>query len=320
MGGAVARFGRDLGRLIDLDKDTVLVAVSGGADSIALLLLTHAVLRERCVAATVDHGIRTASASEAAFVASLCAQRGIEHRILTGDLPQRVGRTANLSTRARSLRYRLLEEMLAARELRWLATAHHADDQLETFVMRANRGAGVAGLAGIRRHGARIIRPLLDWRRDELARLVAGEGIEAVDDPANSDDRYDRARLRKVLAEIDWLDAPRIGESAAALAQADAALQWAADRVFAERVVCSFNRRIFSPGDIPAEITRRVVVRCLAEIDPDCDPDGPGTGRLAEVLAAGRSAMLGNVLVTACSSPAGVPEWHFRPAPPRRAH
>lgn len=316
---AVARFGRDLAPLIDLERDTVLVAVSGGADSIALLLLTRAVLGDRCVAATVDHGLRQGSAGEAAFVARLCAGRGIEHRILTGTLPDRVGGTANISSRARALRYRLLEEMRVVRGLRWLATAHHADDQLETFIMRANRGAGVAGLAGIRRRGAHVVRPLLRWRHDELARLVAGAGIDAIDDPTNADDRFDRARLRKVLADVDWLDAGRIGDSAAALAHADSALSWAADRVFDERVVCTPGERCFSPQQIPAEIVRRVLVRCLVEVDPRCRADGPGVGRLAEALAAGRTSMLGHVLVTVRGGPDGGPRWHFTPAPPRRS-
>lgn len=319
MAQAVARFGRDLARLIDVRRDTVLVAVSGGADSLALLFLTHAVLGDRCVAATVDHGLRAASAGEADFVGRLCSERGITHHLLTGALPDRVGRTANLSVRARSLRYRLLEETLTTQNLQWLATGHHADDQLETFVMRANRGAGVAGLAGIRRRGAHMIRPLLDWRRRELDDLVAREGIVAVDDPTNSDDRFDRARLRKVLAEVDWLDASRIGDSAAALGQADEALAWSADRIFDERVACGPDERTFLPHGIPGEIARRVLIRCLVEIDSQCDADGPAIARLAESLAGGRSSMLGNVSVTVRGERDGGPLWHFRPAPPRRA-
>ena len=96
----VERFRADLGRLIDVSRDVLLVAVSGGADSLALLLLAQAVLGERCHAATVDHRLRPGSAAEAAMVAKLCAERGIGHRILTGDLPERVARTANHSNPA----------------------------------------------------------------------------------------------------------------------------------------------------------------------------------------------------------------------------
>lgn len=298
----------------------MLVAVSGGADSLALLLLTNAIIRGRCVAATVDHGLRDESAEEAAFVAAVCAERGIEHHILTGILPDRVGRTANLSARARAMRYRLLEDFLKERGLRWLATAHHADDQLETFIMRANRGSGVAGLSGIRRRGAHIIRPLLGCRREELAALLWREGIEPVDDPTNSDARFDRARLRKVLSTVDWLDARRISDSMAALAHADEALIWAANRAFDERVESTEGQRAFRPTDIPGEITRRVIVRCLVEIDPDCEVNGPAVARLALALGEGRTSMLGNVVVSVRRTRGGELLWTFRPAPPRRSH
>ncbi|WP_326523097.1 tRNA lysidine(34) synthetase TilS [Sphingomonas sp.] len=315
---ALARFRNDLGSLIDLERDKVLVAVSGGADSIALLLLTHAVIGERCIAATVDHRLREASASEALFVGAVCRTRGIRHDILTGVLPDRVGRTANLSARARALRYRLLEEWRVARGARWLATAHHADDQLETFVMRANRGAGVGGLAGIRRRSAHIIRPVLGWRRNRLAEIMLHEDVVPVDDPSNSDDRFDRARLRKVLAEVDWLDAARIGDSMAALGEADAALRWTAERAFDERVAVAPDQRSFAAADLPAEIVRRVVVRCLTEIDPAMDADGPGIARLIAALGAGRVSMLGDVLVTVVNTDAPSMRWVFRRAPPRR--
>src|SRR3546814_89144 len=97
-------------------------------------------------------------------------------------MPPRVKRTANLSARARALRYRLLEDHARAIEATRIATAHHADDQLETLIMRLNRGSGVAGLAGIRPTGGMTIRPLLGWRRAELAALVTRCGITAIED------------------------------------------------------------------------------------------------------------------------------------------
>src|SRR3569623_3139725 len=97
----VARFARDLAALID-PGDRVLVAVSGGPDSGALLLLANAALGERCSAATVDHGLRAESADEAKRVAALCARHGIDPSILAAPLPDRAGRAANLSARARA--------------------------------------------------------------------------------------------------------------------------------------------------------------------------------------------------------------------------
>lgn len=317
---AVARFRRDLGELIDVAQDRVLVAVSGGADSIALLLLAHAALGDRCSAATVDHGIRDASAGEARHVAMLCAQRGIGHAILSGPLPQRVGRTMNLSARARLLRYTLLDRHAADVGEAWLATGHHADDQVETVMMRLNRGAGVAGLAGIRRTGVRTIRPLLRWRRAELARLVAACGIPAVDDPSNVDDRFDRARLRKVLADADWLDAGRIGMSAAALGDAADALEWTARRLMRERCTGEGDALLLDTLALPGELARRLVLQCIERIDPGCDPTGPAVRRLIESVRTRGRGMLGDVLVTREMDARATSVWRFRLAPPRRTH
>lgn len=312
----VARFAADLGALAAIASDRVLVAVSGGPDSLALLLLTHAVLGDRCRAATVDHGLRAESGEEAAFVARLCAARGIEHATLTAPLPDRAGRTANLSARARALRYRLLEDHAAATGADHIATAHHADDQLETLVMRLNRGAGVAGLAGVRARGGRIVRPLLGWRRAELVALVADQGIVAVDDPSNVSDRFDRARLRKALAQVDWLDADRWGQSARALGDAEDAIAWMVRQLETECVTAGDDSIVLRPGNLPFEIRRRLVERCVLRIDPLAEIRGPALVATVNALTAGERTMLGAVLAT----PRPGPEWRFSPAPPRRGH
>lgn len=317
--GAVARFRADLARLIDVDDDRVLVAVSGGGDSVALLLLAHRVLGDRCVAATVDHRLRCGSAAEAAMVAALCAERGIAHATLTGDLAERVGRTANLSVRARRLRYGLLEQHAVAVGAAWLATAHHGDDQLETLLMRLNRGAGLAGLAGIRRRSGRLIRPLLGWRRADLAAVVADAGIAAVDDPSNVDDRFDRARLRKAIADAAWLDVERIGMSVAALGDAEEALAWATRQALAARGAMAEGSAWIDPCGLPYEIVRRLVHACVEHVDPAADPTGPGLLRMIDALRGERPAMLGEVLAKSRGDGGAGVRWHFRRAPPRRA-
>lgn len=310
----VRRFAADLAALCDIDRDRVLVAVSGGRDSIALLLLTREVIGDRCIAATVDHGLRRESAVEARWVAQLCAGFGIAHAILHEPMPERAGRTANLSARARALRYRLLEDHAAATGAHVIATGHHADDQLETLVMRLNRGAGIAGLAGVRARGGRIIRPLLGWRRSELAGLVIDQHIEAVEDPSNVSERFDRARLRKALAEVDWLDPDRWTQSARALGDAEDAIAWSVRQLETQRVTVTGEDVVLDPTGLPFELRRRLVENCVLRLDPDAQIRGPALVRMVNALDSGERAMLGDVIAVAGL---GV-VWRFSKAPPRR--
>lgn len=315
----VKRFRVDLAALLDDPaNDRLLVAVSGGPDSVALLLLAHAVIGERCIAATVDHGLRSASAAEAAMVAELCRSRGISHRTLIGELPPRAGRTANLSARARMLRYGLLEEERVRVRAAAIATGHHADDQLETMVMRLDRGAGVAGLAGVRARSERIVRPLLSWRRAELAAIVAAAGIAAAADPSNVDDRFDRARLRKRLDKVHAFDIQSWGRSARALGDAEDAIAWSAARLAGERIVFAEAHADLDASGIPFELQRRLVENCLRHVQPAIEPRGDATARLVRALAEGRTSMLGNVRASVTRRGGGR-LWTFAAAPPRRA-
>jgi len=296
----------------------VLVGVSGGPDSVALLLLTHALIGERCVAATVDHGLRPEAADEAAWVRSLCAERSIDHAVLRGTLPDRAGRTANVSARARELRYWLLEQCADSIGATHIATAHHADDQVETLIMRLNRGAGVSGLAGVRASGqgigGRVIRPLLGWRRAELAAIVAAAGIDPVEDPTNIDDRYDRARLRKALAGVDWLDPQSVAASAAALADAEQAIDWMVARLKAERITERGEDLFLDARDVPFELVRRLVEVCVKHFDPQAEIRGSALVRMVKTLESGNAATIGGVI----AAPLAKKGWRFREAPPRR--
>jgi len=146
---AVGRLRGDVAALIEpLGERRLAVAVSGGPDSMALLALAAAAFPGQVVAATVDHGLRAGSADEAAMVARWCEGAGVPHATLAvDDAPER---GENLHDWARARRYRLLGDWAVSAGDALLATAHHADDQAETFLMRAARGSGVAGLAGIR--------------------------------------------------------------------------------------------------------------------------------------------------------------------------
>jgi tRNA(Ile)-lysidine synthase len=312
---AVERFRADLLKLKGSNAaERFGLAVSGGPDSVALLLLARAAFPNRIEVATVDHRLRPEAVSEVQFVVDLCVLLNVPCDILTVDVAVR----GNVSANAREARYAALDDWRARRRLSWLLTAHHADDQLETFIMRANRGSGVAGLSGIRREQGVIVRPLLGWRRAELAALVAGCGIEPVTDPSNSDERFDRARLRKALAGVDWLDPLAVSDAAATLASADEALRWMADQ-FATGLLSYakgdvvFDRRHL---DLPSELIRRLVIRAMIRVDPDFAVAGIGGGVLARFvgrLETGRSATLGKVHADVRQG-----QWHFRRAPAHR--
>jgi tRNA(Ile)-lysidine synthase len=287
------------------------LAVSGGPDSLALLLLAAAALRIE--AATVDHGLRPESADEAATVARLCGELGVPHAVLHVNLS-----AGNLQAEARAARYAALGEWMEDRSLAVLATAHHADDQAETLLMRLNRGSGVGGLAGVRAVGPvpgtkkLLVRPLLGWRRAELAQIVADAGVEAARDPSNTDDRFDRARLRKALQAADWLDVPAIAQSAAHLTDADAALDWAAQREWTDWVSEQGLGITYRP-QAPRAIALRVVARIVAQLD-GAQPRGSAVARLFDALVAKQTASIGNLVARVTHD-----GWSFTRAPQRRS-
>ena len=288
------------------------LAVSGGPDSLALLLLAHEALPGRIAAATVDHGLRSENAGEAAMVAQICAGLGIDHAVL----PVAVA-PGNVQSQARVARYAALADWAAGAGLTALATAHHADDQAETLLLRLNRGSGVAGLAGVRARGLvpgtslPLLRPLLGFRRAELAEVVTAAGIEAANDPSNQDDRFDRARLRKALGAVDWLEVPALAASAAHLADADAALDWAAQREWSECVSRAPMGLTYRP-QAPRAVALRVIARIVRELDGE-EPRGSAVARLFESLLAREPASLGALVARV--TPDG---WSFVKAPRRR--
>jgi tRNA(Ile)-lysidine synthase len=309
----VERFRADLAALAGPAPGRLAVALSGGPDSLALLLLAAAAFPGKVAAATVDHGLRPESAAEAERAAAACARLGVSHAIL----PARVARRASIQAAAREARYAALAGWMAREGLPLLLTAHHLDDQAETLMMRLLRGSGAAGLAGIRPRvplagGASVCRPLLGWRRDELGAIVAAAGLEPVRDPSNEDEAYDRVRIRRALAAAAWIDGAALARSAAALAEADEALDSIADTLFAERARLAADAVAFAPAGIPDELLRRLLLRCLAHLEPAAAPRGDQLTALLRRLARGETAALAGIL---CS---GGAEWRFAPAPPRR--
>lgn len=313
----VDRFRADLEPLVS-PGGRIGVAVSGGADSLGLLLLAAAARPGQVEAATIDHALRPEARSEAEMVGRVCAQRGIPHTILTARWAE-TPETA-IQERARHQRYLLLGYWAEERALEAIATGHHADDQAETVLMRLSRGAGVRGLAGMRPRSSapgshvRLVRPLLGWRRAELEEVCAGAGVDFIADPSNDDERFERVRMRKALNGAEWLDAAAVAQSAAHLADADVALEWAAKNEWRHAVHERRDMIAYRPGDAPAEIVRRIVTRAVRRLASEGDGELRGReldGLLALLAEGGQSTLRG----VRCS---GGAEWRFSAAPPRR--
>jgi tRNA(Ile)-lysidine synthase len=254
------------------------------------------------------------------MVAQLCKALDVPHSTLS--VQWKTKPKSGLQERARNERYRLLGGWAEERGLAAVAAAHHLDDQAETLLMRLNRGAGTRGLGAMREDSplpvpgsaVRLIRPLLTWRRTELENVCRSAGVEAAQDTSNTDERFERVRLRNALKEAEWLDVEAVGLSASHLAAADEALGWATDKEWQSQVIEAGASISYKP-EAPHEIQRRIVNRAVSSLATEGAGDvlrGRELDQLIEVLRDGGTATLRGVL---CS---GGDEWRFKPAPSRR--
>lgn len=297
------------------------LAVSGGADSLALLLLAYAAWPGAIAAATVDHGLRVEAAAEAAHVGSICAQLRVPHATLRA--PSAPPASGNLQDRARALRYELLHRWAQANGVHHLATAHQRDDVAESFLQRASRGAGVRGLAAMPAvrtldfGTVLLIRPLLGWSRAELAGIVATAGLTPVGDPSNADPRFDRARYRQLLAANPDLTPAGLALTAAHLRDAEEVLEWTTQREVADRLSEDDAGNWLDGDGLPFELRRRLVVRAIEAVRQRHGRFEPwrvtAVADLVRALDAGRGGTVADVQGRFVKG-----RWHFRLAPPRR--
>ncbi|HEX8579643.1 MAG TPA: tRNA lysidine(34) synthetase TilS [Allosphingosinicella sp.] len=312
----VERFRADLAALGPV-KLPLGIAFSGGPDSLGLLLLVAAAFPGQVRAATVDHQLRSGSAEEAAAAAKVCAVLDVPHAILSAD----VHSGASVQAHARAARYQALGAWMRRDGISCLLTAHHLDDQAETLIMRLLRGGGVAGLAGIRARrsfaeggdGAEILRPLLGWRRAELGEISATSGFEPASDPSNADESFDRVRIRRLLGETAWLDPAPLARSAAALADAEDALETMATALAAQGIVEGIDHLLLRAEHLPVELRRRLLLRCIRRFAPEAAPRGDQLTETLSALEAGRTVTLAGVKLSAAKA-----GWRIEPAPPRR--
>jgi tRNA(Ile)-lysidine synthase len=262
----------------DAAAPKIAIAVSGGGDSLALTLLLRdwaAARGGEILALTVDHGLRPGSRAEAEKVHTLLAARGIRHDILswTGDKP-----VTHIHERARTERYRLLQKACRQGGINVLAVAHNLEDQIETFWMRLAKGSGLDGLAAMAPSrdvdGLNIIRPLLGFSRAGLRAVCTAYGVEWLEDPSNSSEKFLRAKLRpfEELLAAEGLSPQRLAQVLQKLEEARAALQSvtktaldAAAR-FHPEAYATLDRRAFERQ--PAEIQRRMLSLLLQAVAP----------------------------------------------------
>lgn len=294
------------------------VAVSGGGDSMALLhLLAGLYARHGGVlaAVTVDHGLRSGSADEAAQVARECASLGVAHRVLRWRGWDRRG---NLQDAARKARYGLMAEWARDCGIDAVALGHTADDQAETVLLRLGRRSGVDGMVGMvpaRREGGMLwLRPLLGLGRDTLRRYLTEKGLVWIEDPSNEDLRFDRIKARRALVLLGdiGIDADGLAVVAQNMAEAREALEvfvrGAAETcAHVQTGAVVFRRTAF--GRHPAEIQRRLLGHALNWIAPTPYPQRrAGLEQMMRALTQGRAATLGGCALV-CRKDEG---WLFR--------
>jgi tRNA(Ile)-lysidine synthase len=282
------------------------VAVSGGADSLALLLLLADWAAGRGlsppVALTVDHGLQLQSGRQAENVARRVARRGLSAHVLRwrGRKP-----VADIESAAREARYRLMGDWCRKNGVRCLYVAHSLDDQAETFLLRLVRGSGVDGLAAMadvapfpspNSESLRVVRPLLSMSRAKLRAFLSGSGESWLEDPMNSDMRFARVRLRAAWPALRDLGftAERIAAAARHLGRARAALD--ADTVallaHASRMQSAFM--LLDAKAIcgaPEEIGLRALASALTQVSGQ--HYRPRFERLERLLGAIRAGTLG---------------------------
>jgi len=315
----------------------LVLAVSGGPDSTALLLLAARWVKRvkrapKLMAVTIDHGLRPEAAREAAMVKRLARRLGVPHRTLHW---RRGKLRSGLQDAARRARYELLAEVTAGAGLAHIVTAHTLDDQAETVLFRLARGSGIYGLTGMARAaplpigGTRaifLIRPLLHLPKARLIATLKAARIPYAQDPSNRDPRFTRVRLREELMPAlarEGLDARGFGRLAARLRRAEQAIAIAVD---AARAALSpppwppsgpvrFATVAFA--GLPAEVALRLLGEAIAHTGDEGSVELAKLESLYEALAQTRARLrrtLAGALITLESDQLTVER-----APPRRA-
>ena len=249
-------------------EEPALIGVSGGRDSVALLHRL-AMRGHRLIVCHLDHALRAGSRDEARFVEKMAARLGCECVVRRENVATRAKRTkCSIETAAREARYAFFVKVANERKVRRLFLAHHADDQVETFLFNLLRGSGAAGLGAMRatamRGALEIVRPLRGVWREEIDAYVAEHGLEFCEDPSNADRRHTRNRVRHeilpLLAKAFGRDVrAALLRSAEILREEDAFLSALPDIAMADERELSVSEL----RALPVAIQRRVLLAWL---------------------------------------------------------
>jgi len=255
----------------------ILVALSGGADSVCLLHALHSLCDElglTVIAAHYSHGIRRDKAAEEEhFVHSLCDSMRVEYHTRAGDVPAYAAEHhMGLEEAARALRYGYLYTLAERLECEVIAVAHNREDSAETVLFNLSRGAGLSGLGGIPAVNDRVIRPLLGVSRQEIEAYNRHHGLRWITDESNADQRYSRNRIRhSVLPQLRQINPEAdaaICRAAANLAEAqDFILQSALELMACDRALGRIDRRLLRSAH-PA-LYHAVLTLLLREVKAD---------------------------------------------------
>lgn len=278
----------------------VAVAVSGGADSMALCyVLSRCAEKMPLHILTVDHGLRPEAALEASQVAETVSNWPQAcHVILKRELsppqspPQAGGKLTRIQEDARHDRYKLMADYCAKNDIERLFVAHHLDDQAETFLFRLAKGSGLDGLGGMRSiydysENLKIVRPFLDVPKSELVDFCKAQDVPYINDPSNDDARFARVRLRKsyeVLAK-EGLTSKRLSVTANRLARARVALDCYTENTLGQALLINEPDRVVFRFDVvkaaPEEIRLRVLAKVMGMVRKKKKQDyGPRMERL----------------------------------------
>lgn len=318
------------------DVPALVLAVSGGPDSVALMVLAarwrKAIKRgPQLIAVTIDHGLRREAAAEARTVKALATSLGLAHHTLRWRGPKP---DTGVPSAARKARYHLLGRLARDHGTVHVLTAHTRDDQAETVLMRLSRGSGLAGLAAMARQserdGVTLVRPLLDVPKARLLATLDKAKIAYATDPTNHDTAFTRPRLRALMPALaqEGCDARNLARLASRLARANVALETLTDA--AERALVQVDRvaqrsefdaeRLFAT---PEEIRVRLLMRAIDRAGHEGFAELGKTEALLSALTAARAA--GKMMAPVKQTLAGAIINLGRnlivvsPAPPRRS-